>query len=76
MGAPASLQPTGVLRLELKTTGEVVAEAIPTSAISTGASKARGERGVPGVTPSRTGMDYCAAMNMELGSSSQSRSDG
>lgn len=58
----------GVLRLELKTDGEVVADAIPHIGYLHRCFEKHVE-GVeyPGVVPYVDRMDYCAAMNQELG---------
>jgi NADH-quinone oxidoreductase subunit D len=58
----------GVLRLELKTDGEVVADAIPHIGYLHRCFEKHAENiDYPGVIPFVDRMDYCAAMNMELG---------
>src|SRR5512136_1561013 len=58
----------GVLRLELKTDGEVVADAIPQIGYLHRCFEKMVENvDYPGVVPYVDRMDYCAAMNMELG---------
>lgn len=58
----------GVLRLELKTDGEIVAEAIPHIGYLHRCFEKHAENvEYPGVLPFVDRMDYCAAMNMELG---------
>jgi NADH-quinone oxidoreductase subunit D len=58
----------GVLRLELKTDGEVVADAIPHIGYLHRCFEKHAENiEYPGVIPFTDRMDYCAAMNMELG---------
>jgi NADH-quinone oxidoreductase subunit D len=58
----------GVLRLELKTDGEVVAEAIPHIGYLHRCFEKHAENvDYPGVVPFADRMDYVAAMNMELG---------
>jgi NADH-quinone oxidoreductase subunit D len=58
----------GVLRLELKTDGEVVADAIPQIGYLHRCFEKHVENvEYPGVVPYVDRMDYCAAMNMELG---------
>ncbi len=58
----------GVLRLELKTDGEVVADAIPHIGYLHRCFEKHAENiEYPGVVPFTDRMDYCAAMNMELG---------
>ncbi len=58
----------GVLRLELKTDGEVVADAKPHIGYLHRCFEKHAENiEYPGVVPFTDRMDYCAAMNMELG---------
>jgi NADH-quinone oxidoreductase subunit D len=58
----------GVLRLELKTDGEVVAEAIPHIGYLHRCMEKHAENvDYPGVVPFTDRLDYCAAMNAELG---------
>jgi NADH-quinone oxidoreductase subunit D len=58
----------GVLRLELKTDGEIVADAIPHIGYLHRCFEKMVENvEYPGVVPFTDRMDYCAAMNMELG---------
>jgi NADH-quinone oxidoreductase subunit D len=58
----------GVLRLELKTDGEIVADAIPHIGYLHRCFEKHAENvDYPGVVPYTDRMDYCAAMNMELG---------
>ena len=58
----------GVLRLELKTDGEIVADAIPHIGYLHRCFEKHAENvEYPGVVPFTDRMDYCAAMNMELG---------
>ncbi len=58
----------GVLRLELKTDGEVVADAIPHIGYLHRCFEKHAENvEYAGVVPFADRMDYCAAMNMELG---------
>jgi NADH-quinone oxidoreductase subunit D len=58
----------GVLRLELKTDGEIVADAIPhIGYLHRCFEKTVENVEYPGVVPFTDRMDYCAAMNMELG---------
>jgi NADH-quinone oxidoreductase subunit D len=58
----------GVLRLELKTDGEIVAEAIPHIGYLHRCFEKHAENvEYPGVVPFTDRMDYCAAMNQELG---------
>ena len=58
----------GVLRLELKTDGEIVADAIPHIGYLHRCFEKHVENvDYAGVVPFTDRMDYCAAMNMELG---------
>jgi len=58
----------GVLRLELKTDGEIVADAIPHIGYLHRCFEKHAENiEYPGIVPFTDRMDYCAAMNMELG---------
>lgn len=58
----------GVLRLELKTDGEIVADAIPHIGYLHRCFEKHVENvDYPGVIPYVDRLDYCAAMNMELG---------
>jgi NADH-quinone oxidoreductase subunit D len=58
----------GVLRLELKTDGEVVADAIPHLGYLHRCFEKHAENIVyAGIVPFTDRLDYCAAMNMELG---------
>jgi len=58
----------GVLRLELKTDGEVVHDAIPHIGYLHRCFEKHAEKvEYPGVVPFADRMDYCAAMNNELG---------
>jgi NADH-quinone oxidoreductase subunit D len=58
----------GVLRLELKTDGEIVADAIPHIGYLHRCFEKHAENiEYAGVVPFTDRMDYCAAMNMELG---------
>jgi NADH-quinone oxidoreductase subunit D len=58
----------GVLRLELKTDGEIVAAAKPHIGYLHRCFEKHAENvDYPGVVPFTDRMDYCAAMNMELG---------
>jgi NADH-quinone oxidoreductase subunit D len=58
----------GVLRLELKTDGEVVADAVPQIGYLHRCFEKHAENvEYAGVVPYTDRMDYCAAMNMELG---------
>jgi NADH-quinone oxidoreductase subunit D len=58
----------GVLRLELKTDGEIVADAIPHIGYLHRCFEKHAENvDYPGVVPYVDRMDYCAAMNMEQG---------
>jgi NADH-quinone oxidoreductase subunit D len=58
----------GVLRLELKTDGEIVADAIPHIGYLHRCFEKHAENvDYPGVVPYVDRLDYCAAMNMELG---------
>lgn len=58
----------GVLRLELKTDGEVVADALPHIGYLHRCFEKHAENvDYAGVVPFTDRMDYCAAMNMELG---------
>ncbi len=58
----------GVLRLELKTDGEIVADAIPQIGYLHRCFEKHAENlEYAGVVPFTDRMDYCAAMNMELG---------
>jgi NADH-quinone oxidoreductase subunit D len=58
----------GVLRLELKTDGEVVADAIPHIGYLHRCFEKHCENvEYPGIVPYADRLDYCAAMNMELG---------
>jgi NADH-quinone oxidoreductase subunit D len=58
----------GVLRLELKTDGEVVSEAIPHIGYLHRCFEKHAENvDYPGVVPFADRLDYCAAMNNELG---------
>ena len=58
----------GVLRLELKTDGEIVAAAIPHIGYLHRCFEKHVENvDYAGVVPYTDRMDYCAAMNMELG---------
>src|SRR5512137_955115 len=58
----------GVLRLQLKTDGEVVESATPyIGYLHRCFEKCAENTEYPGVVPYTDRMDYCAAMNMELG---------
>jgi NADH-quinone oxidoreductase subunit D len=58
----------GVLRLELKTDGEIVADAIPHLGYLHRCFEKHAENIVyAGIVPFTDRLDYCAAMNMELG---------
>ncbi len=58
----------GVLRLELKTDGEIVADAIPHIGYLHRCFEKHAENiEYAGIVPFTDRMDYCAAMNMELG---------